>query len=499
MIESNEDLIATTTLSQVVGESNYAQHSSGKQADDGVEDGGARTTKKTEIDVTEVETGDVGATTHPFLCGLMEPIDISPSKFPLDLASFAAVFATETSHLSSCWMTTKSLLIQLAANFVVWIKILLLSSILIDSINPRCTSNAQCKPGLFCFPLKLAYPNLADWPTETRGNSFCNDCLFANEIYNNTTIPEEAEEILQAGRDYCVNDDPNRCDFIQSNRGKYSYLSFLVLCCLCGMFCRLIYLDLHKLHVQQRLYEYRFELMKQESAKRTSSQTGTTKLLVCCTTTLPVYCTSAINWFAYASRAYILPSWMFTGAALLLTTWAPTTRNLILVPIQIGLIANFDMVLEFVFLRQSHKDYTKNAAQALELQQQRNNLSRVTYDTVLAILIRIYSLGLAVQIPIFVLMAESIYPSVKFFRNAVGPTNPKYNFPIPLPCNNVVAAGIFFPLLISVPMTLVMGPVANRCQCNKLHVLGYVATFVFVLYSCFLVREMIFFLQFQSF
>lgn len=240
--------------------------------------------------------------------------------------------------------------------------------------------------------------------------------------------------------------------------------------------------------------------MKLEAAKTSSQQpTGTTKLLLLCTTTLRVYGTAAINWFAYASRAYILPSWIFTGAALLLTTWAPTTRNLILVPIQIGLIANFDLVLEFVFLRQPHKDYTKNATRALELQQQ-NSSSHVTYDALLAVLIRLYSFGLAVQIPIFVLMAESIYPSVSFVRNAVGSNNPKYNFPIPLPCNDVVAAGIFFPLLLSVPMTLLLGPVANRCQCHTvLHVLGYVATFVFVLYSCFLVREMIFFLQFQSF
>jgi hypothetical protein len=482
MIESNEAL------------TNFANHSP-EQADDDVEDGGARTTKKTEIEFAQVETTSIVAT-HPssdfsFLCGLTEPIDTSPSNFPLDLASFAAILATETTDMSSCWVTAKSVVIQLAANFVVWIKIILLSSILIDSINPRCTSNGQCKPGLFCFPLKLAYPDLTDWPTETRGNSFCNDCLFATVLLNNeTSTPSEAEAFLQAGRDYCVNDDPERCDFLQANRGKYSYLSFLVLCCLCGMFCRLIYLDLHKLHVQQRLYEYRLELMKM--AAKTSQQRQHIG------TTIRVYLTAAINWFAYASRAYILPSWMFTGAALLLTTWAPTTRNLILVPIQIGLIANFDMVLEFLFLSQTHKDYTKNAAGALELQQLSSS-HVTTYDKVLAVLIRLYSLGLAVQIPIFVLMAESIFPAVSFVRNAVGPNNPKYNFPIPLPCNDVVAAGIYFPLLLTVPMTLLIGPVANRCQCSTLHVLGYVSTFVFVVYSCFLVREFMVALQFRSF
>ena len=455
--------------------------------------------------------GETGTILHPmsdfpFLCGFAESIDTSPSKFPVDLASFAAVLATETetytsTSSSSCGFAITSLAIQLAANGVVWIKILLLASILIDSMTPRCTSNAQCKPGLFCFPLNLVYDT--DWPTETRGNSICNDCLFSN-FFNATDVPG-AEEFLAAGREYCINDDPERCDFLQANRGKYSYLSFLVLCCLCGMFARMIYLDLHKLHVQQRLYDHRFELMKLKlTATATSTQQrGNAKVLS--GNTVRVYVTGAINWFAYASRAYILPSWMFTGAALLLTTWAPTTRNLILVPIQIGLIANFDMVLEFVLLRESYKEYTKNAAAiALDLQQDQHHQQQqssssvvVAYDKVLAVLIRLYSFGLAVQLPIFVLMAESIYPTVSFITNALG-QNSKYN-PIPIPCTNVVAAGIYFPMLLSVPMTLLIGPVANRLQYTALHLLGYVSTFVFVLYSCFLVRDIITYLQFQSF
>lgn len=437
-------------------------------------------TNRIEIEIQSCET--VQPFDFLFLCGLAEPIHMSPSDFPVDLASFVAILATEP-HPSSAFAIT-SLVIQLAVNLVVWIKILLLSSVLIDSMTPRCTSNSQCKPGLFCFPLALAYDT--DWPTETRGNSICNDCSFSN-LFNGTDIPQ-AEEFLMAGRDYCATDDPERCDFLQANRGKYSYFSLLVLCCLCGMLGRMIYLDLHKVHVQQRLYDHRLQLMKMA----TTQQTGKAKLMG----SIRVHCAATINWFTYASRAFILPSWMCTGAALLLTTWAPTTRNLILVPIQIGLIANFDMVTEFVFLRQSHKDFTRIAARALDSQHWRQQSSFVKrYDKMLAVLIRLYSFGLSVQIPIFVLMAESIYPTISFLTRFAG-QNP---FPIPIPCNDVIAAGIYFPFFVSLPMTLLIGPVTNRCRCTAIHLLSYVSTFLFVLYSSFLVREIITYLQFQSF
>ncbi len=495
MKEGNED---PSTSKLLYG--NYAKLKQSTQAADYVDvEGAAANTTSNAQTMEPLSQGETETTTHhppdvSFLCGLAEPIDTSPSNFPVDLASLATVLATETrihtspspsssSSSSSCCGIT-SFAIQLAAIGAVWIKILLLSSILIDSMTPRCTSNEQCKPGLFCFPLNIAYDT--DWPTETRGNSICNDCLFSN-FFNATDFPG-AEEFLEQGREYCINDDPDRCDFLQANRGKYSYLSFVVLCCLCGMFARMIYLDLHKLHVQQKLYDHRFGLMKTKLTTRRQI-TGTARALG----TIRVFVTGFLNWFAYASRAFILPSWMFTGAALLLTTWAPTTRNLLLVPIQIGLIANFDMVLEFVLVRESHKEYTKNAARALDLHDQHH-----TYDKVLAVLIRLYSFGLAIQIPIFVLLAESIYPMVSFITSVVG-QNSKYTVSIPIPCTDVLAAGIFFPMLLSVPMTLLIGPVANRLQYTPLHLLGYVSTFVLVLYSCFWVREIITFLQFQSF
>lgn len=425
-----------------------------------------------------------------FHCGLTQPIDVDPSAFPVDMTSFADILATEL-HTSSCWVANST--VQLAASLVTWIKILLLASILIDSILPRCTDHAECKSGLFCFPLALNGFDGGDWPTETRGNSICNDCLLAslyNDTSSNVLVPADGVDILRRGRDYCSNDDPERCDFLRINRGKYSFLSLIVLCCLCGMFGRMIYTDLHKLHVQQRLFSYRVELLATERKKSPSASN-----------TVRLFCVKVVNWFAYTSRAYILPSWMCSSAALLLASWAPTTRNLILVPIQIGLISNFDMVLEFLFFRQSQKDFTKDAANSLQLQcdvkKERSSSSSAKLDKALAILIRLYSIGLSVQIPVFVLLAESIYPAVSFFVKTVGNNN-KYSTPIPIPCNDVMAAGIFFPLLLSVPLCLMLGPTVHSFGSTAYHLTTYASTFLFVLYSWIPVFEVMTKLQLQS-
>ena len=136
---------------------------------------------------------------------------------------------------------------------------------------------------------------------------------------------------------------------------------------------------------------------------------------------------------------------------------APTTRNLILIPIQIGLVANFDTVIEFLLLGEIETKAIKDAAKQMELAQHKNSENGdkenfVDYhgisnkEIITSISLRVYAYGLATTILIFALNPEATFEKIEFMLTLIN--NAAYFTPV-APCDKVYFGGLLFPLILS--------------------------------------------------
>ena len=129
-------------------------------------------------------------------------------------------------------------------------------------------------------------------------------------------------------------------------------------------------------------------------------------------------------------------------------------------------------------------------------------------DRALALCIRLYAIGLTIQISIFIILAQSIYDHVKFLRDT---THSDVLRPLGIysPCSEIRVACILFPMLLTIPMSLVNYPLerwcsrsnnvnddeqhsfARWCRNHATEIVSYVCTVVTTFYSWLIVVSII--------
>ena len=229
-----------------------------------------------------------------FLClpvpfGLYDVNRITASNFPICASAHACAISTEPSYIHPA-LGVGTLLI---AASLTWIKILMLASIVVDSMTPRCTTNGQCNTGLWCAPLASLGLGDGEWPVLGRENSVCYDCMIA-QMYNTSTLPDNQSVYILEGRDYCEarGDSPTSCDFVRSNRARMSVLTAIILFLLWTLIGKLIHEELKRVHCHLSLFKFRIERLRAHTTK------------------IHIWSLQAASWLGETSRAFIYPTWM---------------------------------------------------------------------------------------------------------------------------------------------------------------------------------------------
>jgi len=191
------------------------------------------------------------------------------------------------------------------------------------------------------------------------------------------------------------------------------------------------------------------------------------------------------------------------------------TRNIILIPVQIGLVANFDTVVVFLLMGPKEQKFIRGAAKQIELKQiskfddEEENEEDIDKERLLhkemitTISLRLYAYGLATMIIIFALHPEEIFDHVKFLSVFIG------NAPLfapAAPCDKVYTASLFLPLLLSAAVVILRTVfTAYHDKTQKKTVLFFficlfhiIMTTLFVIYSWVPIALIIFNAQYQT-
>ena len=409
-----------------------------------------------------------------------EQLDTS-ENFPIDLNSLACMLATDPSndHRS----VFRCVLPLIFATAFSWFKIIILGNILVDAMFVRCTSSDQCNDGTFCLPVNIMFP----WKAINSKNSFCNDCIYFDLALNLTEHGDHPQrEFILDGYDQCEGDDPDTCEFIMNNRARMSPLTIVLLFLIWTTFSMLILHDLNKVSGQKKFMEKRVQNLKNK---------------------FHIGALQVTNWFFFASIGYIIPSWMTIGVALLILGYPPEARSLIIVPLEIGLIANFDEVTNFLFIGKNHQKTIHCAAKILDSSPSTRNVpssnvsNKILEGRYKSVYTRLFSYCLG-----FVAVLFAVYPASgdRLSDLLLALVGNSETFEISDPCARVFSGAINYPLVVTAPVAALnaLFDAARRPAQNWKYRLTYFlnvpAMFCIVMYSWIPVFYLLLFLQFQA-
>lgn len=226
-----------------------------------------------------------------FLCfpvpfGIYDSSKISAKDFPICASAHACVLSTDPK--THPLLGVVSLLV---AALITMIKILMLASVVVDAMTPRCTANGQCNSGLWCAPIAALGLGDREWPVLGRENSACYDCMYS---YNYNITGSPGASFVLSGREYCDSraDDPNSCDFVRSNRARMSVLTGLILFLLWSLIGKMIHEELKNVKNHLALFEFRIDLLRSQTTK------------------MHIWTLQLASWFGQMARGFLYPTWM---------------------------------------------------------------------------------------------------------------------------------------------------------------------------------------------
>jgi len=412
---------------------------------------------------TEEESKPLRASVLSVSVGLHDDVKQNMDEFPMDLSALACVMATDPANKSvfSCISPI------IFATVFTWIKILIVANILADAVMKRCSSHDQCKDGTACVPVNIFF---VDKPI-VDNIAFCNDCNIVNTFLNTTTSEDHPQrDIVLEALDRCKEDDPDICDFIMENRALMSPLTVVLLFLIWAMFSMLVHYDLRKVRSIEKLMEIRMSQMENG---------------------LNVNMLAFVNWFFFASLSYVFPSWMTIATAILIVAYPPEARSLIIVPLEIALIANFDDVMKFLFLGNRQVSYIQDAAKILvkndpEAKGEQSDYDGINLDRIYSVVLRLYSYALGTAAVLFAVYPEKVHSRLYFMYAFVGFQE---QFLALDPCAEIVVGAIYLPLILTGPLAAfftlleVLGTLPDNRRLFLVRLLNVPTMFIIVVYS----------------
>ena len=413
------------------------------------------------------------------LFGVMTGIgadDNDSEDFPVDLTSFAIVKATNP--MNSNRSIIYSITPLVFAYLFTWVKILILANILVDSIYIRCTEHDQCNDGTVCIPVNFIFP---DRPIDNN-NAGCTDCNSLPFLAQRFEAGHPQEQLVLDGIEYCAEDDPDICEFIESNRARMSLLTIVLLFLIAASFSKLVEFDLRKSLKQHKLLDKRLTLYENQ---------------------FHVKMIRIVGWFMSITLAYLTPSWMTIAAANLIVSYPPEARSLIIVPLEIGLIAEFDTVVNYLFVGGHQSRIIQDAAEILDeppTNEQNKKETWITEEMVESFVVRLYGYLLAITAVIFALNPTEVYPKLKFMHAFIGYAP---RFSVVSPCDAVIVGAMFLPLIVVGPFAAFLESgnaiylwAKSNITARILMCLKVPATFLLIIYSWVLIFWLLAFLQY---
>ena len=385
--------------------------------------------------------------------GYDDNIPLNPDEIPIDLTFYACTVATHPATNIVVVAVTLLLAVMLAVT-----KVTILSTIMTDAFMIRCTKHDHCEDGTFCAPFTILFAQIMD-PSELvslpydaldQRQAVCYDCASAYHI--NEKIIDGAQEsspimefIAGVYDDPCENDIPDSCDYIQSNRERMSRLTVVLFLLIWAMLSMLIHYDLQKAQCLRIFVEKRLSMNKSASFLRNCG-------------------IRFLYWILFTTNAFLIPCWMTSATANLLISWPPETRSLIIVPLEIGLIANFDDVGKFLFLGKSHEHKIQHAVKGLGINfddfhaSKHNNESGMIFnmseERIMSRVNRLFSYVLSAVTFLLALDAEGLFSKTYFMNAFVGFQEEFLAYD---PCPMIMVTGIFLPIIVTAPFAFFWG------------------------------------------
>ena len=148
---------------------------------------------------------------------------LTPNDSDQTVHMWALVRAT-TPSVANLW--TGAIMPLLLSLLVNMLKVLVLGSMNVDAVAPRCQASSDCAAGQFCSE---------SW------RHFCVDCALAS--LDNTS----------SATAYCAQDDPDVCDYVEAHRKDLNLLDICLVIFAGMLMAQMILVDLGQLAREQHI------------------------------------------------------------------------------------------------------------------------------------------------------------------------------------------------------------------------------------------------------